>query len=41
MHIGNYGWNEVESDSIKISGLICKILVLIILPDASESLSLL
>jgi carbamoyl-phosphate synthase small subunit len=23
-HIGNYGENEVESDGIKISGLVCK-----------------
>jgi carbamoyl-phosphate synthase small subunit len=31
-HIGNYGVNEneVESDGIKISGLVCKILVSII-----------
>jgi carbamoyl-phosphate synthase small subunit len=31
-HIGNYGLTikDVESDTIKISGLVCKILVLII-----------
>ncbi len=31
-HIGNYGVknDETESDSIKIAGLICKILIMII-----------
>ena len=39
-HIGNYGTNlsEVESNSVKIAGLICKILVSIILDTVILSL---